>query len=105
MTQPSVQQPQTPTVTEPEPKPYPEPASKPVADPEPDPEPMAATADAARAYIGQSVSSMIAALGSPISSSYAPSCLGPGEDGELVYDGFTVYTYRENGVETVEDVL
>ena len=64
-----------------------------------------ATADAARAYIGQSVSSMIAALGSPISSSYAPSCLGPGEDGELVYDGFTVYTYRENGVETVEDVL
>ena len=64
-----------------------------------------APAAAARAYIVQSVSSMIAALGSPISSSYAPSCLGPGEDGELVYDGFTVYTYRENGVETVEDVL
>ncbi len=34
-----------------------------------------------------------------------PAAWGPGEDGELVYDGFTVYTYRENGVETVEDVL
>ena len=100
---PETDEPQTeePTVTEPEPaeEPAPEP------EPEPEPEPVAATADAARAYIGQSVSSMIAALGSPISSSYAPSCLGPGEDGELIYDGFTVYTYRENGVETVEDVL
>ena len=105
VTQPSVQQPQTPTVTAPEsePEPDPEPASEPAADPEP--EPVAATADAARAYIGQSASSLIAAIGSPISSSYAPSCLGPGEDGELVYDGFTVYTYRENGLETVEDVL
>ena len=107
MTQPSVQQPQTPTVTEPEPEsePDPEPASEPATDPEPEPEPVAATADAARAYIGQSASSLIAAIGSPISSSYAPSCLGPGEDGELIYNGFTVYTYRENGVETVEDVL
>ena len=64
-----------------------------------------ATAENARAYIGQSASSLIDALGAPISSSYAPSCLGPGEDGELIYDGFTVYTYREDGVETVEDVL
>ena len=105
--QPSVQQPQPPTVTAPETEEQPEPVSDPEPEPEsePEPEPVAATADAARAYIGQSVSSMIAALGSPISSSYAPSCLGPGEDGELVYDGFTVYTYRENGVETVEDVL
>ena len=94
----------SPTVTAPEPEPErdPEPP-EPSADPEP--EPVAATADAARAYIGQSASSLIAAIGSPISSSYAPSCLGPGEDGELIYDGFTVYTYRENGVETVEDVL
>ena len=94
-------------MTAPETEEQPEPVSDPEPEPEsePEPEPVAATADAARAYIGQSVSSMIAALGSPISSSYAPSCLGPGEDGELVYDGFTVYTYRENGVETVEDVL
>ena len=92
-----------PTVTTPEPTAEPEP--EPVSEPESEPEPVAATADAARAYIGQSASSLIAAIGSPISSSYAPSCLGPGEDGELIYDGFTVYTYRENGVETVEDVL
>jgi len=57
------------------------------------------------AYIGGSVSSMIAAIGQPLSRSYAPSCIGDGEDGELIYSGFTVYTYRENGVETVEDVL
>ena len=88
-------------MTAPETEEQPEPVSdpEPETESEPEPEPVAATADAARAYIGQSVSSMIAALGSPISSSY------PGEDGELVYDGFTVYTYRENGVETVEDVL
>ena len=92
-----------PTVTTPEPTAEPEP--EPVSEPESEPEPAAATADTARAYIGQSASSLIAAIGSPISSSYAPSCLGPGEDGELIYDGFTVYTYRENGVETVEDVL
>lgn len=57
------------------------------------------------AYIGQSVSSMISAIGAPNSSSYAPSCLGAGEDGELLYDGFTVYTYREGDSETVQDVL
>ena len=94
-------------MTAPETEEQPEPVSdpEPETESEPEPEPVAATADAARAYIGQSASSLIAAIGSPISSSYAPSCLGPGEDGELVYDGFTVYTYRENGVETVEDVL
>jgi len=27
-----------------------------------------------------------------------------GEDGELYYEGFTVYTYRENGVESVRGV-
>ena len=90
-----------PPVSDP-PAPDPEPAEDPAPQ---QPEPQAATADTARAYIGQSVSSLIAAIGSPLSQSYAPSCLGPGEDGELIYDGFTVYTYRENGVETVQDVL
>lgn len=98
-----VSQKEEPTVTAPEPAAEPEPEPQP--EPEPEPEPVVPTADAARAYIGQSASNLIAALGSPISSSYAPSCLGPGEDGELIYSGFTVYTYRENGVETVEDVL
>ena len=90
-----------PPVSDP-PAPDPEPAEDPAPQ---QPEPQAATADTARAYIGQSVSSLIAAIGSPLSQSYAPSCLGPGEDGELIYDGFTVYTYREYGVETVQDVL
>ena len=98
-----VSQKEEPTVTAPEPDAVPEPEPHP--EPEPEAEPVVPTADAARAYIGQSASNLIAALGSPISSSYAPSCLGPGEDGELIYSGFTVYTYRENGVETVEDVL
>jgi hypothetical protein len=47
---------------------------------------------------------LIAAIGSPNSRSYASSCIGEGEDGELSYNGFTVYTYRENGIETVQDV-
>ena len=100
-----VSQTEEPTVTAPEPAAEPEPEPQPEPEPEPEPEPVVPTADAARAYIGQSASSLIAALGAPISTSYAPSCLGPGEDGELIYDSFTVYTYRENGVETVEDVL
>ena len=55
----------------------------------------------AEGYIGQSVSGLYAAIGYPQYSDYAPSCLGEGgEDGNLYYDGFIVYTYRENGVET-----
>lgn len=60
-------------------------------------------ADAAK-YIGKSASSLRSALGAPKSTSYASSCLGDGEDGEWVYDGFTVYTYREGSTETVQDV-
>ena len=71
----------------------------------PAPSETAPSREKAAAYIGKSVSSMIAAIGEPNSRSYAPSCLGEGEDGELIYDGFTVYTYREDGSETVEDVL
>ena len=41
----------------------------------------------------------------PESSSYAGSCLGPGEDGELHYDGFTVYTYKEGDSEIIQNVL
>ena len=61
--------------------------------------------EAAKEFEGAPLEDLIAAIGEPLSSDYAPSCLGPGEDGELIYSGFTVYTYRENGVETVEDVL
>lgn len=101
-----------PAVTAPETKPEtkPEPAgstpeSAPTPEPEPQPETPAATKETASAYIGHSVSSLIAAIGSPSGSDYTPSCQGDGEDGELFYDGFTVYTYRENGTEIVQDVV
>lgn len=112
-----------PTKVTPKPKPKPQPEPEPQApdssgeicglplapaddDPpaEPEPKPAPTKADA-QAYIGKSVSSLIAAIGSPKGSDYAPSCLGEGEDGELFYDGFTVYTYRADGKETVEDVV
>ena len=49
----------------------------------------------AESYIGKEVSELYDAIGEPESVSYASSCLGSGEDGELVYNGFTVYTYKE----------
>ena len=55
----------------------------------------------AQSYIGQSTTALYAAIGYPVYSDYAPSCIGPGEDGNLYYDGFTVYTYREDGQEEV----
>ena len=57
-------------------------------------------------YIDKPVSELIAAIGEPQSSDYAPSCLNPGqgEDGMLYYDGFVVYTYKEGDTETVQDV-
>ena len=64
----------------------------------------AATAATAQKYIGQPVSALYAAIGHPSSSDYAPSCLGDGDDGNLYYNGFVVYTYRENGVENVTAV-
>lgn len=60
----------------------------------------------AQEMIGEEVSSLTAAIGEPENSSYASSCLGPGEDGELYYDGFTVYTYRDpDGTENIYDVM
>lgn len=59
----------------------------------------------AKQFIDRDVNELIDAIGQPISSDYGPSCMGSGEDGELKYDGFSVYTYREGGVETVESVF
>lgn len=60
----------------------------------------------AQEMIGEDVSSLTAAIGEPENSSYASSCLGPGEDGELYYNGFTVYTYRDpDGTENIYDVM
>ena len=60
--------------------------------------------DLVLSYKDQPIEDLIAVIGEPEYSDYAPSCLGEGEDGMLYYDGFVVYTYRENGVETVYDV-
>lgn len=91
----------------------PEPAASETAEPEPaapetaEPDDAEAAADLlalAETFVGRPVSELIAAIGEPLATDYAPSCLGPGQDGELTYDGFTVYTYREGENETVEEV-
>ena len=69
------------------------------------PAPAADPKTVAESYIGQNIAGLYAAIGYPQYTDYAPSCLGEGgEDGNLYYDGFIVYTYRENGVETVNYV-
>lgn len=61
--------------------------------------------EAAKEFEGAPLEDLIVAIGEPLSSDYAPSCLGEGEDGNLYYDGFTVYTYRDvDGSETVNYV-
>ena len=72
---------------------------KPAEDPE-----IAARKALALQYVNQDAEALIRELGEPLERSYAPSCLGKGEDGELCYEGFTVYTYREGDRETVKDV-
>ena len=80
-------------------------AEEPAKEETPAPEVKTASAETASKYIGQSTSALVAAIGEPNSKTYASSCIGDGEDGEWYYDGFTVYTYRENGSERVEDVF
>ena len=55
----------------------------------------------AQELIGEDVAVLYAAIGEPNSSDYAPSCLVDGEDGELYYDEFVVYTQRTASGETV----
>ena len=57
-----------------------------------------------REYIDKPIEELYEVIGQPLSSDYASSCIGDGEDGLLIYDGFVVYTYREGDVETVYDV-
>ena len=90
-----------PTVT-PAPAATPAPTEPPAATPEP--EPVNELLETAKEYIGKTTPELFAVIGAPASSDYAPSCLGPGEDGNLYYDDFTVYTYREGGVETIRIV-
>ena len=92
----------------PEPTPEPTAEATPELTPEPTPAPTEAPAMSAEekkaiaeGYIDRDVEELYAAIGEPEYSDYAPSCLGEGDDGNLYYDGFIVYTYRENGTETV----
>lgn len=83
----------------------PDPAAESTETAEPAEETGGSLLEIAKGYEGANVDELIAAIGDPNSSDYAPSCLGEGEDGNLYYDGFTVYTYREtSGAETVNYV-
>ena len=80
----------------PAPEPEPVEPEKPAADPE----------TVAQGLVGRPVSELYAAIGRPVSSDYAPSCLVEnGEDGELTYNGFVVYTEKGDGYETVYAVF
>lgn len=57
----------------------------------------------ARKLKNRPVSELIAIIGEPVSEDAAPSCMGPGEDVNLYYEGFTVYTYREGDSQIVVD--
>ncbi len=74
-------------------------AEKTEADPE-----IAKRLELAKSFVDKDVQDLIDELGEPLERTYAPSCLGSGEDGELRYEGFSVYTYREGERETVTDV-
>lgn len=59
--------------------------------------------ETALSLVDQDVSLLIEALGEPQNRYYETSCSGPGDDGIWTYDGLTVFTYVENGVEIVVD--
>ena len=96
-------------------EPEPEPSAEPVAtlpdaglvrDTKASPSPSEALFELAKGYVDKPLSELQAEIGEPVSSSYVSSCLIPGgEDGELHYDGFTVYTVKSGDSETVQDVL
>ena len=100
-TEPTAAPTEEPAATEPA-------AAEPATEPEetePAAEPEDSLLETAKTFEGADVNELIAAIGEPESSDYAPSCLGEGEDGNLYYDGFTVYTYRDtDGTETVNYV-
>ena len=62
-----------------------------------------ATLDDVLALVGQDVNNLYAIAGTPQDSHYEYSCSGPGDDGILYYQDFIVFTYVENGLETIVD--
>lgn len=63
----------------------------------------AATLEDVQALVGQDVANLYAIAGQPQDSHYEYSCSGPGDDGILYYQNFIVFTYVEDGVETIVD--
>lgn len=55
----------------------------------------------AESCVDKSVKELYALIGEPESADYAPSCMGDGDDGNLNYGDFIVYTYREGEEEVV----
>ncbi len=57
----------------------------------------------AESCIDKPVDELYSLIGEPERAEYADSCLNPGvgADGNLFYDGFVVYTYREGDEEVV----
>lgn len=103
--EPTEAEPQPEPAPEPQPEPQPE-EPKPVDPPAEEKELTSAEKKAiAVSLVDHPVSELYAAIGKPISSDYAPSCLIDGDDGILEYDGFTVYTERGADYETVYDVF
>ena len=77
----------------------------PAEDEEPARDPAEDMVELVKSYIDKPIEELYAVIGEPQSSDYAPSCLGDGEDGMLIYDGFIVYTYREGDNESVYTVM
>lgn len=106
---------EAPAAETPESDAEPEPSTEPEAklpdaglvhDTEVTPSPSETLFELAKSYVDKPLSELQAEIGEPVSSSYVSSCLIPGgEDGELHYDGFTVYTVKSGNSETVQDVL
>lgn len=67
-------------------------------------DPNASPAELAESCVGRPIEDLFALIGEPMSSEYAPSCVGDGEDGNLYYEDFIVYTYRENDEDIVQSV-
>ena len=110
VSEPETEAPETELEKEPEPASEPEPEKKPEPVPEPESEQSSEPETASNEglqkaldCVDQDISALYAAIGEPESSHYEYSCSGPGDDGVLNYDGFIVFTYKENGVETVVD--
>lgn len=59
--------------------------------------------DTALGYVDKEADLLIAAIGEPLEKTYEDSCSGPGDDGIWMYEGLTVFTYLEDGIEIVVD--